>query len=702
MAFDFEALVGHLYVVGGRSISTAPPGALVEVAPRKAQRGRETDTFFTLVLPSGEVNAPTSFYERMAKTAAEHYFNSGGSVTAGLRSAFNTLNQNLYDHNESAKQPYEADMLCAVLHNDSLFVGRVGAGVSVLRYNGQTKTLPEDVGDDEALFKPPMGVQPVPEVHMARYTVGNGSRLILGDSNLAEFETEKITGALLAQDLGEVLAALRELVMLQTTLMVVEFVPPETPATVPVHEGESTTEVTAQIAAARTQARTSGSEKTSLSRLSQTSESVQKQTRHGLRRGLGIVALGLARGMELTSNIIDHFFPQAGEGKRRSIPLTTAAAVLVPVTVVVLVVALWLTGTGVSEFEMCVEEATGAGDIAFGIDPNNRDSMLAAWTTVLEIVERCNAMRPGDETLAVLQAEGQRVIDGLNEITRREARPLASFPDAVLTRIELQGNNLFVMDDDNDWVYHAQLSVDGRELATVGQLITGLSRGATVGRFTVGDIIDIAFNSQENMITVLDSTGLLVQCPPRLLLQCEAQRLLAAENWGNPISITFWQGRLYVLDPGVGQIWRYEPSGSSYTTAPTEYFGGARPNLSGAVDFGIDISGRIYILSGDGRLTKYYGGEAQVFNFASFPAGQELASASAMFLNNNPVAQTIFVVNRNTRTIYETTFVGTFIGSYRAFDESRFTLLADVAADPGQNLIYAVSGNSIFVFDKTG
>ncbi|MBC7870407.1 MAG: hypothetical protein H7Y09_06170, partial [Chitinophagaceae bacterium] len=52
MAFEYEALVCHLYVVGGRSISAAPPGALVEVAPRKAARGREADTFFTLVLPS--------------------------------------------------------------------------------------------------------------------------------------------------------------------------------------------------------------------------------------------------------------------------------------------------------------------------------------------------------------------------------------------------------------------------------------------------------------------------------------------------------------------------------------------------------------------------------------------------------------------------------------------------------------------------
>ena len=62
MAFDFEALVGHLYVVGGRSISNQPPGLLVEVAPRKAARGRELDTIFVLVTPSGEATAPSALF----------------------------------------------------------------------------------------------------------------------------------------------------------------------------------------------------------------------------------------------------------------------------------------------------------------------------------------------------------------------------------------------------------------------------------------------------------------------------------------------------------------------------------------------------------------------------------------------------------------------------------------------------------------
>ena len=133
MAFDFEALVGYLYLVGGRALNTSPPGLLVQVAPRKAARGREMDTFFTLVLPTGTGPVQARFYEQMAQRAAEEYFASTGSVTSGIRSVFGTLNDNLHKHNESGASPFEAYMICAILHGNDIFLAQVGGGVALLR-----------------------------------------------------------------------------------------------------------------------------------------------------------------------------------------------------------------------------------------------------------------------------------------------------------------------------------------------------------------------------------------------------------------------------------------------------------------------------------------------------------------------------------------------------------------------------------------
>ncbi|MEO1645854.1 MAG: hypothetical protein AAFR67_11745, partial [Chloroflexota bacterium] len=131
MAFELEALVGHLYIAGGRTIKTTPPGALCEVAPKRAVRGREIDTLFVLVLPSGKV-APNTFYEQMSLMAAERYFSNTGSVTSALRDVYNTLNNNLFEHNASGRTHYEANMITAVMRGMDLYVGRAGASTLML------------------------------------------------------------------------------------------------------------------------------------------------------------------------------------------------------------------------------------------------------------------------------------------------------------------------------------------------------------------------------------------------------------------------------------------------------------------------------------------------------------------------------------------------------------------------------------------
>jgi hypothetical protein len=50
--------------------------------------------------------------------------------------------------------------------------------------------------------------------------------------------------------------------------------------------------------------------------------------------------------------------------------------------------------------------------------------------------------------------------------------------------------------------------------------------------------------------------------------------------------------------------------------------------------------------------------------------------------------------------VYETSLAGTFNFSYRALDENDFASLSNAVADANQQVVYVVSGNSVFVFDK--
>lgn len=704
MTFDFEALVGHLYVVGGRSISAPPPGALVEVAPKKAARGRETDTFFALVLPSGDVTAPTAFYEQMAQLAAERYFSSTGSVTAALRTVFNTLNENLVEHNHSGKRHYEANMLCAVLRDADLIVARTGAGVVLLRHNGETQSFPTNLSDDEALFGPPLGVQPVPDVRMTRYTIGNGSRLILADHNLADIQLERMNTALLAADISEVLRALKGLVGVQASLMAVEFVPPDAPLPVPVQTGESTAQIVAGSKAPpiveqpATTAEPDQADKRR-DRQREASAAVQKKVRGELGRG----ARRLATSVGATNRLIDKVFPAPEEGKRSwlSTPYATGAVILIPVIVVLLVVTMWIGGTGESEFELCVKEVNNRAALARSIVSSDRQRTLDAWALALAKIEDCDKLRPGDPTLAQIQREGQDIIDRLNQVTRRDATPIATLPKATLTRIILQGQDLYVLDSANSQVYRVPLTSDGKAAAGSWQAIPSMRKGAIVGQYTVGDLTDITFSTDDNQIIALSQDGLVILCSPRFTQQCDAQRLLNTENWVKPSAIQIYAGKLYVLDAGKNQIWRYEPSGGVYASAPGEYFTGqSRPVITNAVDFGIDDSGNVYILLADGVVTRYRQGEAQNFGYAAFPDGIPLNSANGLFLSTSPISPGLYIVSRANRVIYETTLSGTWTKSLMIFNEDLFASVSDVSANPSQQMVYAVSGNAILAISE--
>jgi hypothetical protein len=707
MLFDFESLVGHLYIVGGRSINATPPGLLVEVAPRKAARGREMDTFFALVLPSGTNPAPASFYERMAQLAAEQYFNSTGSVTSGVRSLFNNINENLYQHNESASnRPYEAHLICAILHSSDVFLARVGGGVAMLQTPAATQVFPSSFDNDEALFGPPLGVQPVPDIKMGHYRLQNGARLVLADNNLADIEMSEMETTLGRANLGEVLLGFKMLVQGNLTLLAVEFVPPDAPDSVSVRSGQSTRSETIstprQVDPAPEAAPKPGS-----------ARSRQNAPPPGYRvqRGASAVALKLADSMDTIGNVVERIGEEAADKPGRLATfLSNGSTVLIPIALVMMVVVLWLSGTGASEFEMCVTEANEAAELARGIASNDVTGTLAAWNALLLTVERCNDINPNDQPdmqLAALTREGQSIIDSLNQINRREVIPIEAFPNATLTRGVLRGEDLYVLDNGNDQVYRITLTEDGRSMvANTRQPIATMRRGAAVGAFTLGDILDITWAesgsglSQGNVLLALDRSGVLVEYSPTFLAR-GVQKLLGTEQWHNPIRLSMWQGRLYLLDPGADQIWRYDPSGGVFPGAPIEYFTGTqRPTLANAVDFGIDDSGRVYILFQDGVIAMFRSGEELRFGFAGFPPNQSIESAESMFLNTNPVSPGIYVTDRVNRTVFETSMAGTFISSYRAFDESNFDLLADVVADETKRMVYVLSGNSILAFPK--
>lgn len=710
MSVGFESLVGYLYVVGGRSISTIPPGALVTAAPKKAARGRETDTFFAMVLPTSKHIVSPSFYEHLAQLAAERYFAGGGSVTSALRDVFNTLNYDLVEHNRSGENRHEASILCAVLRGGDLIVGRVGSAAACVLANGQIKTFPADLSDRESLQLPALGVLPMPDIKMTQFQVKEGTRVILGDANIAAFGADKIHNVLMSVDVGAVLVGFKDLARLQAALMLVEFVPPGAPSSPIIPEGHSTTEVAARLRGST--GNTSDTQTTQeASRQKPPRRKSGEKVRRRVKRGAGRVALVVSDILRLLEKITGAFRitrrAPAQDGTKRSgwiaSPVGTGMVFLLPVAVVALVVLLWISNTGESEFEVCMQEVRSRVELARSpsVVNNDRRTILDAWNVTLGKVDECIALRPTDPELAAIQAEGLRILDNLNQISRRETRVIDTLPGATLTRIVAQGQNLYVFDEANGQVYQITLSSDGLSRTRLGVPIPAMRTGGRAGGIPVGQIFDIAYNEDANMIVAIDRDGVLVECSPQFL-QCTGQRLLK-DDWVNPVAFTTWNRRIYVLDTGVGdgQIWRYEPSGGSYSIAPTEYFSGSSmPVLRTGIDFDIDDNGNVYVLLAEGIILKYRGGGPQAFAFSTFPNGDSIVGPVSMYLDDRPTAQNIYIADRYRRAIYETSLVGRFRNSFHVYDQALFDLLSGVAVMPGvagEELLYAVSGNAVLV-----
>src|SRR5260221_14696681 len=157
---ELEALVGHIYVVGGRAVSATPPGALVELPPRKAQRGREQDTFFTLVTPAGSNLGQATFYEQLARLAADLYFRTSGGVTSGLREAIGVVNNNLIEHNVVAGQRVEAQKIFVVVRRRGGYGARAGSFLCPLERGGTLPAVPHQPRHADTPNHPPLPRNP--------------------------------------------------------------------------------------------------------------------------------------------------------------------------------------------------------------------------------------------------------------------------------------------------------------------------------------------------------------------------------------------------------------------------------------------------------------------------------------------------------------------------------------------------------------
>ncbi len=218
-----------------------------------------------------------------------------------------------------------------------------------------------------------------------------------------------------------------------------------------------------------------------------------------------------------------------------------------------------------------------------------------------------------------------------------------------------------------------------------------LSTNTVIDSRPSGNLLDMTWlNSSENRST----SGLIVALEGGLLEYSLAFGWKSVDFGTNAVPagmhrLRSFSGNLYILDSAANQVWRYAPKGDGYPNAPEPYFEQATPIVAKAVDLVID--GSIYIVTGDGQIAKYLGGQPDTFQVADTPEPLGRLLAAAVDVNQTSSSLYLAVPGGLVQLRPDGKFVRQFRVTGNAFD-----VIEDMLVDEQNGRVFVISRGVLY------
>jgi hypothetical protein len=662
MSTSLDSLVGELQIIAGARQSTTPATQVV-TAPRRAARGRAADTLYVLVDVDG---AASSVLTEMIQRLREAYWATPGSVTAALQAAFHAGGEWLMERNVNAPVPdrQNGGVSCAVLRGNEVIIAQAGPASAYIAQHGAVQHYPAPEADPAT----PLGLARATEVRFARADLQPGDLLVLTNSGwAARVPIEAVARATVSMSVAQTLTNLEHLTGRGDLIAIVI----EAAGTPDVNESAAApfsavlqTDRHSEPIAPRPSSKPGlivsdvplsrdvkrptrpnrpidhAVPKAGLPPLAADEPTREPRTAtakawlgalfQGARRGAGSV--GVAGQI-----LVQRTLPEPSETRRRpratprglNMPWLTGIALGIPILVAVLVVTMYIQGNSKAELETRLVSAQNAITLA-----NQRTGVEARtqWQIVIEQSSAALQLDPGSATAAEQLAQAQLAIDRLDHVVRLKPVSLWDFKSIGQHRLALQGFSLFVLDRGTNEIDRLTLNAAGDALIGAGPEKV-LSADTAIDQRPTGNLVDMTWlSSSENRST----SSLIVAVQGGLLEYNLAFGWKTLDFGANTAPagarrLRSFNGNLYLLDPAASQVWRYAPKGDGYTQKPEAYFEQPTPVAATAIDLVID--GSIYVVTGDGQIAKYSGGQPETFQVAGLPAPLERVLAAAVDVN---------------------------------------------------------------------
>lgn len=720
-AMNLQAITGQLFIVDGyQKGSSSIPGLWVQPPPKNAARGRGSDFLFIHLTLSGKAEETAVLSGDLIDSISRTFYRSSGGVTSALRTALHNANQQLLRYNVSGTHtPREGAITCAVLRQDELYTVQAGEAVSMIGRNFGLERFPAK----EPFRITPLGRTSGLEIRYDHHRLQVGDTLLLLDPRQAHLPTAQFTDALIDQNIDDSLAELAQLVGNDSArLLLINFtddMPTQLPeVAVPLLTKRGRNLLRPQPRRESRPPRAVPQSERQPQPVRVEGGQISEQLERGARRATSKAIFGLSKFTEDLADSLDKFRQpeetepdvEAGEASWGVLALLS---IIIPLIVGGVVTTVFIQRSEGQQLAALKQEM--ALNLGLAEQATSEAEARTFYSDVLASAHLIETqLRPGDSDVAGYRERAQDALDRMDGIIRLQAELLYEFPEEVeLGAVVLQPDphdNLFVLDNNSGIVYQLPLTPQF-DMAADAPLVA-IAPEQTVGAHVIGPITDMFWRPEGQAVTrdslaALDLNGALLSYRPNFG-DIMVASLGFASDWRIPSAVATYDERLYVLDNGAAQIWRYFPIGDQFEASADEraLSFSEDPNLEEVVDFDLfGEDGSLVLLYGNGRI-RYYDTRSlrrqwDESEMQSFDAGVAplVAPTSVKFIGQG-IGTSIFVMDTGSgRMVWLNTRAGDVLDQYRATDESGAELFFDVTdfeITPDFQQFFFVAGNRVY------
>lgn len=708
MSRELQTEVSILSLAYGRREPHTPTARTIEPAPGIAP-AEGKGNLYILVELDGEDQGDLRLYRELLGTIQEAYYLSKEDITGALTAALHAAHSHLQRYNQVHQSDYIGGATCLVATGNEIISAQAGPTILAVRSSAGLQWF-SPLNDENYV---PLGDEETPSIEIGQVAGHPGVVIVAMNSAWASYLEVPVmleaTAAPRAQAVVDQMAGIGIEADEALTLLVVALGKETVSAAEPADKGKVAVGATvaATPSAAIPEVKPSRTETEeaywdSVSKASQPSSGVE--TQKAVKTG---VVAGLSARLRPTKRASSKTKPKQVKKQRRAvrrIPFILAIVLFLALAVAAVAAGTWYY-QGQQRIQYFTQYMEGARlNLGAALATQDENHARLYLEEAEKQMSQAEFFAPGHPDIVALDneiAEARADINHVQPLLAGFDQPLISFTDPERNPhdVLVHGLNIYVLDTGRNVLERYQLDeATGDRLAGDGAPELLLQSGVTVGGRRTGDLAEAVWapatgNRTSSGPLVLDRSNQLFEISDAL----GPINVTLAENTslGFVQDMQFYMGNLYLVDTSNSQLWRYRPSGESYTVTPEPYFAeDAGINLGTVIDSAID--GAVWLLHPNGTILRFFSGIQE--SFALDFVNPTLADAVAVWVNDvEAPAGYLYVADADSDRILVFDKAGQLLQQLTPVDHPGILKdLQDIYVDEVSNHLYALTKSGLY------